>query len=157
MAGVILLLLAAVALSLTVQHYYRLAAEMSDWQASLSKFERRVQVKPKHHDVLDVVQEIRHANEILRQLSLPWEKLFRAVESSVNQEVTLLGMEPDIEKHIVHISCEAKNIGAMLNYIRQLEKQHDFGSVYLQSHQIQERDPEKPVRFSLVAAWEVAP
>lgn len=152
-AGVILLLLAAVTLSLTVQHYYRLTMQLSDWQIRLGKFERQTQIKPKRRDVPEMMQEIRHANEILRQISLPWEKLFQAVESSVSEGVTLLGMEPDIEKHIVRISCEARNIPAMLDYIRQLEAQHEFSSIYLQSHQIQERDPERPVRFSLVAAW----
>lgn len=156
-AGAILLALAIVALALTGQHYYRLTAQMSDWQASLGKFGRQAQVKPQRRDMPQMMQEIRHANEILRQLSLPWEKLFRAVEASVNKEVTLLGMEPDVEKHIVRISCEAKDIAAMLDYIRRLERRQEFGSIYLQSHQVQEQDPEKPVRFSLVAAWEVAP
>jgi hypothetical protein len=30
-----------------------------------------------------------------------------------------------------------------------------FGSVHLQNHQIRQDDPEKPVRFSLLAAWKV--
>lgn len=160
-AGVVLLLLAIVALFLTGLHYYRLTVQLSDWQASLDKSRqvasRQAQAKPKRRDMPEMMQEVRHANEILRQISLPWEKLFQAVESSVNREVTLLGMEPDIEKHVVRISCEARNIAAMLNYIRQLEKQHEFGSIYLQSHQIQEQHPEKPVRFSLVATWGMAP
>lgn len=156
-AGMILLLLATVMLFLTAQHYYRLTMQRSDWQISLGKFKRQMQVKPKRRDVPEMMQEIRHANEILRQISLPWKKLFQAVESSVNQKVTLLGLEPDVEKHIVRISCEARDIAAMLDYIRRLEMQQEFGSIYLQSHQIQEQDRERPVRFSLVAAWEVAP
>lgn len=154
-AGVILLLLAILMLSLIGQHYYQLTLQLSDWQDSLDKFERQAQVKPRRHDIPEMMQEIRRANDVLRQISLPWDRLFQVVESSVSQDVTLLGMEPDIEKHVVRISCEAKNIAAMLSYIRQLEAQHEFGSIYLQSHQIQEHDPEKPVRFSLVAAWGV--
>lgn len=57
----------------------------------------------------------------------------------------------------MHIGCEARNIAAMLNYIKRLEQRHEFGSVYLQSHQIQEQDPDKPVRFSLFAVWGIAP
>lgn len=158
-AGTILLLLAIVALLITGQHYYRLTAQLSDWQTSQGKFERaanrQAQAKPKHREGPEMMQEIMQANKILRQMSLPWERLFQAVESSVSREVTLLGMEPDIERHSVRISCEAKNIAAMLNYIKRLELRHEFGSVYLQSHQIQEKDPEKPVRFSLIAAWEI--
>ena len=153
--GVILLLLTIVALILTGGYYYRLVTRISGLEASQDKFERAAnrRVNGKHREVREMVQEIKHANEVLRQLSLPWGNLFQAVEASADREVTLLAMEPDIEKHIVRISCEAKNIAAMLNYIKRLEKRHEFGSVYLQSHRIQERDPEKPVRFSISADW----
>jgi hypothetical protein len=30
-----------------------------------------------------------------------------------------------------------------------------FGSVLLQNHQVQQADPEKPIRFSLRAVWRV--
>lgn len=160
-AGAVLLLLAIVALSLTGRHYQRLTVQMSAWQASLDESRQaaglQARAMPGRHDLPEMMQEIRQANDVLRQLSLPWERLFRAVESSVNGDVTLLGMEPDIEKRVVRISCEARNIAAMLNYIRQLEERHEFGGIYLQSHQVQEQQPEKPVRFSLVAAWRIEP
>lgn len=160
-AGVILLSLAGVVLFLTGEYHYRLTVQVSDWQASLGKSRlaagRQAQANSKRRDMPEMMQEIRQANEVLRQVSLPWERLFQAVESSVSGDVALLGMEPDIEKRVVRISCEARNIAAMLNYIRQLEKQREFGRIYLQSHQIQEQQPEKPVRFSLVATWGIAP
>lgn len=155
--GTILLVLAMVALALTGGYYYRLDAQMAGLEASQGKFERaarRANGKPR--EAREVMQEIRHANEVLRQLSLPWQNLFQAVESSASREVTLLGMEPDAEKRIVRISCEARNIAAMLRYIKRLEQRREFGSIYLQSHQIQDQDPEKPVRFSLFATWGAA-
>jgi len=91
--------------------------------------------------------EIKHANEVLQQLTLPWGKLFQAMESSSGKQVALLAMEPDAEKQVVKISGEAKDIAAVLDYIRRLAAQQVFSSVYLQSHQIQQQDPEKPVRF----------
>lgn len=161
-AGVILLLVAIAALVLTGAYYYQLAMEMTGWEASLAKLERAAGLgadgkRSGARETREVAQEIKHANKVLSQLSLPWEGMFQAVESSADGEVTLLGMEPDIEKHIVSISCEAKNIAAMLNYVRRLEQRSEFGSVFLQNHRIQEHDPEKPVRFSLSAAWRVAP
>ena len=157
--GMVLLLLAMVALILTGGYYYRLVTQMAELEVSQSKFERaasrRVNGKPR--EAREMMQDIGRANDVLRQLSLPWGSLFRAVESSASREVALLGMEPDVEKRIVRISCEAKNITAMLAYIKRLEQQREFGSIYLQSHRIQEQDPEKPVRFSLVAVWGIAP
>lgn len=156
-AGAIFLLLAFAILALTGGYYYRLTETMSVWQARADKIEgsirRQMTVKASRRDAREVLQEIGYANEVLRQLSLPWENLFRAVEASAEQDVTLLGMEPDVEKRIVRISCEARNIAAMLSYIKRLELQRMFGGIYLQNHQIQEQDPEKPVRFSLVASW----
>jgi len=101
-------------------------------------------------EMRDRAQEVKRANEVLRRLTLPWERLFQAVESSSGKEVALLTIDPDMEKGAVKISGEAKNMVAALEYIQKLEKQEMFGTVYLQSHQIQLRDPEKPVRFSLL-------
>ncbi len=157
LAGGIVLLAAVAMLMLTGGYYYRLTSKITDWESSLERLERAsgrqiTGVNPGMHGAF---QDIKQASEILRQLTLPWENLFRAVESSTDRQITLLGMEPDIEKHVVNISCEAKDIEAMLGFIQRLEKQQEFGSVYLQSHQIQERDPDRPVRFSLVAHWRV--
>jgi hypothetical protein len=58
---------------------------------------------------------------------------------------------------MVKINGEAKNFEAMLQYITQLEKREEFGPVYLQSHQIQQQDPDRPVRFSLLATWQEKP
>lgn len=98
----------------------------------------------------DREQEVRRANEVLRRLSLPWDRLFQAVESASGKEVALLSIDPDLEKGVVKISGEAKNLAAALEYIQKLEKQEMFGTVYLQSHQLQRQDPEKPVRFTLL-------
>ena len=105
----------------------------------------------------DLAQEIGNANDVLRRLSVPWQELFRAVESAGGRQATLLGLEPDIERHQVKISGEAKNFKAIMNYIVQLEQQEVFGAVYLQSHEIQQKDPDKPVRFSLLATWKEIP
>lgn len=102
-------------------------------------------------------QEIRQANQVLRELGTPWDALFRAVESAGGREVTLLSMEPDQDKHVARIMGEAKDVSAVLNYMRQLGRQPVLRNVYLQHHQIQRQDADKPVRFSIVAAWEPQP
>ena len=157
-AGGVLLATALAISILAASYYYRLMVRTADWEASLKKFEQ-ASGRPatgSYQGMRGGVQDIKQATEVLRQLTLPWEDLFHAVESSTDREITLLGLEPDMEKHVVNISCEAKNIAAMLNFTKRLEGQHEFASVYLQSHQIQEYDPDRPVRFSLVAFWRSA-
>jgi dipeptidyl aminopeptidase/acylaminoacyl peptidase len=100
-----------------------------------------------------LVLEVKRANEVLRQLSLPWEELLQAVESAAGREIALLALEPDTEKQVVKISGEARDMAGLLDYITRLEEQKVFGPVFLQSHQVQLQDPERPVRFSLLAVW----
>lgn len=102
--------------------------------------------------------EVKQANQVVRQLGLPWNALFKAVETSGGQSIALLSLEPDLQKGTVKISGEAKDFDALLKYVKELSTREVFGSVMLQQHQIQQDIAEKPVRFSLVAHWKgVAP
>ena len=104
-------------------------------------------------DVQKVALEVKRAREILLQLGMPWNELFTSIEAADSKNVALLGIESDIDKQRVKISAEAKNLDAMLDYIRDLQGRPAFADVYLQSHQIQQQDPQRPVRFVLTATW----
>ncbi len=150
-AGMALLLL-GIALSVwSGAQYYRLSGGIADIESRLGHREQAAA-----HEVHASARDMQQASEVLRQLTLPWETLFEAVESAAGRDVTLLSMEPDIDKRVVNIGCEAKNVAAMLGYIKRLQERQEFGSVYLLNHQIQEHDPDRPVRFSLVASWRIA-
>lgn len=158
-AGVVLFLLALGGSALVDIYYQGLTEKIGYWELKsgqiLKAAERQMTSRPR--EISDMAQEIKHANEVLNQITLPWEKLFQAVEWSSGKDVALLTIEPDAEKHVVKISGEAKNIAAVLSYLKHLAEQEIFDSVYLQSHQVQEQNPEKPVRFALVAAWKETP
>jgi hypothetical protein len=160
-AGPVLLALALAALFLTVVYYLELNDKAAGWEEKLEQIERghglRAAGRPGGNEGEELAQEVKRANEVLRQLTLPWDELFRTVESVAGKKVALLALEPDLEKHVVKISGEAKDLVALLNYITQLEEQEVFGTVYLQSHQVQQRDPDKPVRFALLAVWRGKP
>lgn len=98
-------------------------------------------------------EEVKQANDVLAHLALPWENLFKDIESSQRNHVALLAIEPDSEKHAVKITGEAKDLDAMLGYIRFLQKKSSLTGVYLQSHHIEQQTAEKPVRFVVVASW----
>lgn len=99
--------------------------------------------------------EIRQANLVLYQLSVPWDALFDAVEAASDKEVTLLSMAPDVDKQLARINGEARNMAAVLNYLRQLGKQPVLHDINLEHHQVQQQDSEKPIRFTIVASWEL--
>src|SRR5271169_6864724 len=86
------------------------------------------------------------ANQVARELQVPWAELLAALESVPTPEVALLGVEPSATRHVVRITAEAKNSGAMLDYLQDLQGRH-FSDVWLTSHQIQLQTPGTPVRF----------
>ncbi len=100
--------------------------------------------------------EVEQANQVVRQLDLPWNELLNAVETSEEKSIALLSLEPDLRKGTVKISGEAKDFKALLNYVKQLSTREVFSSVMLQNHQIRQDDPDKPVRFFLLAHWKEA-
>ncbi len=157
--GLAVLATSLVALALAAGYYRDLGQRIVQWEARVDRAERLAghrarALRPVSAEAArEQALEVQHANQVLRELSLPWDTLFRAVEASAGEHVALLSMAPDLKKGTVVISAEAKTFDAMLEYVRQLGKREVFGSVLLQNHQVQHADPEKPVRFSLVAVW----
>lgn len=160
--GAILLALALGALVMSGAWYRELDSRAAGWEAQAARLEgparrQAPEVRPGGRAAENLALEVQHANEVLRQLSLPWERLFQAVEMSGGKDVALLALEPEIANRSVKIGGEAKNMAALLDYIKRLEQRDVFGAVYLQSHQVQQQDPDKPVRFALLAAWREKP
>lgn len=104
-------------------------------------------------DGTQLAEEITHANTIIRQLNLPWDKLFLALESTANDRVALLAIQPDTRKQLIQLSGEARNLEAVLDYLAQLRSQETLEQIVLTGHEIKLQDPDKPVRFSLSAKW----
>lgn len=148
------LLLACLVTGYQGWHYRQLAVAVDARQAEVDHL--AAQLRPPQqargtsqgHDAA-----MRHAREVLQHLGIPWEDLFAAVEASTNEEVALLGIEPEPEREQVRIIGEAKTYPAVLDYARRLEKSAPLTGVHLQNHQIQAQDPERPVRFVLGAVW----
>lgn len=97
--------------------------------------------------------ELKMARQVSDRLTVPWDNLFRELEASVGEEVTLLSIEPDREKRQLRITAEARNLPAMLDYARRLRELPSFREAYVVSHQVQTGDPQKPVRFVMSAQW----
>lgn len=93
----------------------------------------------------------------VRQLNLPWRALHDAVQSSASPNVALLAVEPDAKKNNLRITAEAKGSDDMLAYVDALKAQDWFGAVSLVRHEINEQDPNRPIRFQVDAGWKAAP
>ena len=136
--------------------YRHVAAELAQAEAQVHESGIAAKRKATPHprgDLQKVGLELKHANEILLRLKLPWNDLFASVESGSMPNVALLAIESDTDKGRVKISGEARDLAAVLDYLRFLGTQPTLAEVYLQSHQVQQQDPQRPVRFVLSADW----
>lgn len=142
-------------LGLAVQ-YRQIGTELTRAEAEVRESgtaSKKKAAPPSGGELQKVGIEVKHANEVLLRLKLPWNELFSSVESASTQDVALLSIESDTDRGRVKISAEAKDLQGMLDYLRLLGTRPTLAEVYLQSHQVQQQDPQRPVRFVLSADW----
>lgn len=90
---------------------------------------------------------------VRNQLAAPWGPLFVEVESAANDDVALLSLQADSSVRTIRVSGEARNFGALMDYVRRLEASPVFAEVRLAGHEVRQQDPRRPVAFSLTGAW----
>jgi Tfp pilus assembly protein PilN len=104
-----------------------------------------------------VQAELVRANDTVRALSLPWDDVFGALEAAHVADVSLLALDPMPDKKMLKLQAEARNMDAVLVYLRALAANPVFSAVSLQSHQVQQADPHHPVRFLVLLEWRSRP
>jgi len=158
--GVILLVCAVAVALQSARQYFYLGHILAGWEVRADQGERLSQRTDRgsahptgHQDKEQLSREVIRANVVLRRITLPWGALFESVEAAAPNDVSLLAMEPDADKQVLKIVAEAKDVAAMLDYVRTLEGRAMFRLVTLQNHQVQQQDPQRPIRFTVVAIW----
>jgi len=90
---------------------------------------------------------------VVSHLAGPGERLFVTLEAIDGPDVALLALTPETRKRSLRILAEARDVDAMLSYLRVLEQSRAFTQVVLVEHEIQDSDPQRPLRFGLTASW----
>jgi Tfp pilus assembly protein PilN len=101
-----------------------------------------------------LLKDMGQAQQVLNRLSLPWDDLFRTVETAKTDRVALLALDPDAQKGELSISGEAADYEAVLAYAARLQQQGRLSAVHLVRHEVKRDDPERRVAFTLAANWE---
>ena len=96
---------------------------------------------------------LEHARNVVEHLTVPWDRLFGALEAIEVKQVALLSVTPNVQKRQIRIYAEAKTLADMLSYHQKLEQSPAFADVALTEHEVQLQDPERPVRFNILATW----
>lgn len=153
--GGVLLVAGVVAAFVALSYYGDLTGETQQLESQAAKLERRARglapVAPRVDASLQ--QEILRVNEVIDQLALPWDGLFRSVEGAATDRVMLLGIDPDARSGMVRISAEASDSEAMFDYVGRLGQQGEFSKVHLLQHQLEPQDRAWPIRFLVGASW----
>jgi Tfp pilus assembly protein PilN len=108
---------------------------------------------PQKGEAQKIALEFQQARDVVVRLQQPWQELFRSLESARRPNVALLSIESEQEKRLVKITGEAKDLEAMVTYLAALRQRPALADVYLESHELQLKDPQRPVRFVLTASW----
>jgi hypothetical protein len=98
-------------------------------------------------------EELAAARDTVQRLSLPWPKLFAALESAASDQVALLAIEPDARAGTVTISGDSKDYLAALTYVLNLSRADSLSRVQLVRHELKQNDPQHPVAFTVSASW----
>jgi Tfp pilus assembly protein PilN len=92
-------------------------------------------------------------NAAILQLNLPWGGLHDAIKAATPASVALLALEPDTKRRVLRVTAEARSSDDMLAYVERMADQEWFAGVALTRHEINEQDPNRPIRFQFEAQW----
>jgi Tfp pilus assembly protein PilN len=104
-------------------------------------------------DSSQVAEEFGNALRVSAKLNSPWAELFATLEGEIERPIGLLALDMDAARQNFTLSAEARNFDEMLAYLRFLQDCGRFAEVVLHTHQINQQDREKPIRFRISARW----
>lgn len=155
--GWMVLIISLAATFWLLNHYVKLKNERQNILSILAKQQERSPAISIAGDDKNIQTRLESASLAIEQLSFPWDKLFHALESSTNEDVVLLAVQPNVASGSISLNAEARDWDAMLDYVRRLEANSFFSNVQLLNHQVQHDDPQQPVRFTLSCSWNALP
>lgn len=98
-------------------------------------------------------EEVAAARDTVQRLSMPWTKLFTAIESAASEQVALTAIEPDPRAGTVKITGDGKDYLAALSYVLNLSRAEGLSAVELVRH---ETRGDRAVAFTISAQWQGA-
>lgn len=101
--------------------------------------------------------DIRRANAVIDQLTVPWDGLFDAIEAADARGLGLLALTPSARDRTLRLSGEVRTVPELLAYVESLAAQPMLGRVHLQGYTTTVRDGASIVSFTLAASWKAQP
>lgn len=132
----------------------RWSAKAARWQ-SMTKRTGRGRL-PIAGDAAALRPQVEAAAKAVDRLAVPWGELYRSLEGSVDDSVSLLAILPNADKGEVRITGEAKDFPALRAYLQRLGEAGALSDVRLLGQEVKQNDSQHPITFSVVATWRKA-
>lgn len=99
------------------------------------------------------VRRLRQANTVIERLTLPWDRLFAAVEAADTRGLALLALEPNARDLTLRLSGEVRSVDDLLAYVDRLGRQRSLAQVHVVSFDTVDREGTPVIAFTLSARW----
>jgi hypothetical protein len=151
--GTALLALGLVAMAVVLSQYHDQLTQRSALETRVADLGSTHPTRKPDKSTERVASERRAA---FSELTMPWSRLLQELEQASAESdgrVAVLGIEPDRDKRQLRVIAEARTLPVALDYVQRLQTSSALRFPMLESHEVQTRDPEKPVRFQIRADW----
>jgi hypothetical protein len=156
-----LLVAGTVLVAAAILAWWLASAEVSHWREESLHWQNMAKRAGFGSNVTDgqvaaMQPEIDAAAKAVERLAIPWGELYGNLESTVDETISLLAVLPNAEKGEVRLNGEAKDFAALRAYLKRLSETGAFSDVRLLRQEESQKDPQRPIVFSISAAWRTA-
>jgi hypothetical protein len=161
-SGWLLLLVGAVVAGAAIFRWQAASEETARWTSKAAQWQSAA--KRAGHGTGEVASgdaatlrpQVEAAAKAIARLATPWGDLYRCLEDSVDETVSLLAILPNVEKGEVRLNGEAKDFAALRSYLQRLSESGTLTEVRLLSQEVKQSDAQRPIVFSIIAVWRKA-
>jgi hypothetical protein len=158
LAGMVLLIVGLSTVTVACLEYRAIVQRRAGLELRLADAVHRANRTPA--DAARVERQSEEATGIARELGTPWTGVLADLEAASQasaDEIAVLAVEPDHDKHRILIKAEAKTLPLALTYLKRLQESHSLRFPMLDSHETVVDDKDHPVRIAMTADWQESP
>jgi Tfp pilus assembly protein PilN len=99
----------------------------------------------------------KRADAVLHALDLPWNGLFSALESAINNDIVILSVAPNPQGGSLALKAMATDTDAAIDFADRLKAGRLLTDIHIVQEEPGEQSQRFPLQFSLNADWKVIP
>jgi hypothetical protein len=157
-AGMALLIVGMSTVTFACLEYRAVAQKRAGLELRLADAVHRASHTPA--DAARAEHQNEEATGLTRELGTPWTGVLADLEAASQasaDEIAVLAIEPDHDKHRILIKAEAKTLPLALTYLKRLQESKSLRFPMLDSHETVVDDKDHPVRIAMTADWQEGP